>query len=480
MFDGNIFYPYRNVLAYSDMFFVTGLWTYPIIQLTHNPGIVNGLAMAAGQLVTMLFMYWWWLKLSHNQWASMVGVMAFGLSQIRMEYQVHVQMWELQYTLIATWLIITWLEDKKNWKLYLGAGLLGLQVWESLLPVYFAGLVIAAKLISQGFNNTLSNPPLNSSRRLALRVRGGSKKGVILAVLMFGVIAAPPLMAYWGVGREFNYRRDIREAAHNSISINDIWGKFASPGLYILFAAAVWQIIKFQILNSKFQSELKTSPLLFPSPDSGEGLGEKSRYIGWLLVVLIASLIMALGPVVKWQGETVKMGGKIPIPLPYAAAYYLVPGWDALRTPSRWMWVAGWAGSGLIALGFMKYDLRFMDKKIWILLLIAVVGGTRITKVRKLPTFETMPGVYKWLARQPGKVVLEVPMGDENIEADRMVYSLYHGKKLVSGFSGFTPPGYYEMAKWVNDGLTWEEMSRLRQMGVDYIVTDKDKVISLK
>jgi len=454
IFDGNIFYPYKNVLAYSDMYFVTSLVVYPMIVLSHRPELANTLAIVLGQVSTMLVIYFWWKKLTKNEWGAMIGTAAFGLSQIRMEYQVHVQMWGLQLLVVGCWLLVDWLEDKKDWKLFTGAGLLGLQVWESLLPVYFAGVIIGVRFVTEFVNNTLSYPPLN--------LRGGSKKGVILAVIIFAIIAAPPFLAYWGVGREFNYRRDIREAAHNSISINNIGGKFNSPGLYILFAAAIWQIVKSQILNTKSQINSKSQIL----------------NIKWLSLILITSLVLALGPVVKWQGKTVKIAGKIPIPLPYAAVYYLIPGFDALRTPSRWMWMAGWAGSGLLAIGLSKSQIlnsnNQINSKLKILIpsliLITIVGGTRIVKVRKLPGRADMPEVYKQLEKMPGKVVLEIPMGDENIETERMIYSLYHGKTLVNGFSGFVPPGYWEMAGWVNDGLTSDEISKLKNMGVDIVI----------
>jgi len=110
---------------------------------------------------------------------------------------------------------------------------------------------------------------------------------------------------------------------------------------------------------------------------------------------------------------------------------------------------------------------------------LVVVGGTRITKVRKMPNYDTMPEVYRQLEKMPGGVVLEVPMGDENIETERMLFSLYHRKKLVNGFSGFTPPEYYVMRDWVNDGISGEEIERIKKMGVDYIIYDSKEIQSL-
>ncbi len=437
LFGGNIFYPYHNVLAYSDMFFVTALWVFPLVWLTNNPMAANMLAVSLGQILTMTTIFFWWKKISGSSWASAVGAVAFGLSQIRMEYQVHVQMWGLQLLVISCWLLVSWIEDRKDWKLFAGAGILGLQVWESLLPVYFATLVLGAKY-------------------LVLRPKINIKK-IIYALLLFSLVAYLPLRAYWGVGQEFGFQRSIREAAHNGMSMEQIFTKFGSPGLYILLIISLLRLFK----------RTPPNPLL---NSRGGTKGEFQKKVVWLSLVLVSSLIMALGPTLKWQGKTVKIAGKIPVPLPYAAAYYTIPGFGALRTPSRWIWVAGFAASGLIALGFRNYELRFTNKKLWILLFIAIIGGTKITKVRKLPTYDSMPKVYKQLERMPGNVVLELPMGDENIETKRMLYSLYHKKYLVNGFSGFTPPEYYVMRNKLNDGVSETEAEELKKMGVNFIL----------
>ena len=49
----------------------------------------------------------------------------------------------------------------------------------------------------------------------------------------------------------------------------------------------------------------------------------------------------------------------------------------------------------------------------------------------------------------------------EQIEVERMYYSLYHGKTLVNGFSGFTPPLVYRLAQ--------DPLANLPG-GVDYII----------
>lgn len=364
IFQGNIFYPNKNVLAYSEMFTLSGMLAYFPVILSKNPGVASGFVMLVGQAMTMLAVYLIWSNVTKNTWGSAIAAIAFGLSQIRWEYQVHMQMWSMQY-----WLLSYWLISRRRY--VLGAVLIGLQAWESVLPVYFA-LVI-------------------------LLLTSKLSKYLILSLL----IMLPVISVYRNVARENNFSRSIRDAAHGSMSVDDLWGKFYSPGLFILLIVAAKQV----------------RPKLF-------------------VAILMTGVIMALGPVLKWQGKTVKIFDKYPVPLPYAITYYVVPGMDAFRTPSRWIWLAGFGMSGIIAMG-LTHTLRGVG--LLGCLLVAIVGGTHLTKYIDLPKPEEFPVVYKWLKEQPGKVVLELPMGGDERESKRMYYSWLHNKYLINGFSGFSP-----------------------------------------
>jgi hypothetical protein len=45
---------------------------------------------------------------------------------------------------------------------------------------------------------------------------------------------------------------------------------------------------------------------------------------------------MSLGPVLKWSSQTIKIF-HLPIPLLYTIFYYVFPGFNGFRTPSRFM-----------------------------------------------------------------------------------------------------------------------------------------------
>ncbi|OGC91775.1 hypothetical protein A2899_00690 [Candidatus Amesbacteria bacterium RIFCSPLOWO2_01_FULL_49_25] len=418
LFQGNIYYPNRDVLAYSDLHGLDAIEGIIPVILSKNPGVASGWAMALGQIATMIIIYKIWVEFFGNKWGATVGAVAFGLSQIRWEYQVHLHTWTMQWWLVGLWFMFSWLKGGRWWKGLMGAVLLGLQAWESILPVYFAATVVAIYVILN------FKPAYRTGRSLILN------KHVVLNFLVFIFVAGgvmwPVVGVYSRVARENGFVRTIRDAANGGMSVDDLWGKFYSPGLFVLFGVALLKLI---IPHSN------PSPKFSPA-DRGFAVGEGNYR--WLLAVVVVGLVMAMGPVLKWQGRTVKIAGKYPVPLPYAAAYYVVPGWGAFRTPSRWIWLAGWAGSGIVALALSRYQARNIFGVLGALV-VAVIGGTHLTKYVNLPGEKDLPKVYRWLTTRPERVIGELPVGGDERESVRMYYSWWHGKDLVGGLTGFAP-----------------------------------------
>ncbi len=438
IFDGSIFYPYKNVLAYSDMYFLSAAWSYPWSKVLHNPALVSGLVLIVGQIMTMLMSYVWWKKISGNRWAAAIMTTAFGVSQIRLHYQVHLQMWSMQYLLLGLWWIYNWIADKKSWKLYAGTAMLALQVWESLLPVFFGAMVVAVWMWV--YKNEF----------------WAERKKLFGAVALGVVIAAAPLAAYWGVAREFNYQRSVRDAAHDGMSVDELWERFASPGIFLVAAAVFLLTVR------------KKIPWV------------KSKEVRWLIIVVIVSLVMALGPVLKFDGKTVKFFDTWFVPLPYAAAYYTIPGFGALRTPSRWVWMFAWSLSGVTAIGLarlLSVTKNHYPVKVISLMLFVFLAGTSIKDVRRLPDFYTSPKVYQWISQQPGEVVVELPLVNNDSQTEAMQYLLMSDKKLMNGYSGFFPP---ERAKWgelLNSNFpNPKAIEELRIADVDWVVINKSKM----
>ncbi len=483
IFQGNIFHPFKNTMAYSVLLIPSALLGLIPAKLTGFPVLAFNTAFIFGQVLTMLVTYLWFKEMTKNTLASLLGSIILGLSQIRFHHIVHLQMWTMQWWLISGWMIWKFSKYGKIRHLYLSAIFAVIQIWECLLPIYFI-LATGAFLLLFEF-------------RKILKVKN-IRKHLIIALLLFFIFSSPVLFTYFSVSKQFDYVRPIREVAHFSMSINDLWGMYFSPVLYFFLIISLLMVLSF-----------------WKKSRSVGRLIESQRNFKWIFTVGFVGLIMSLGPVLKWQGKTIKLFGRFFIPLPYGIFYYIIPGLNGLRSPARWLWLVAFAVSGLIAVIFAKNEalptkvgsifsltkdscfiskLKFGDfaekcnkikhkNQIIVLgILLAILGGTKVTDTKLIPTPNQYPKVYTWLEKQKGEVILELPIytwGAGEIyknEMYRMLYSLKHRKKLVNGASGFYPPESEKLARdlW-NDFPSNDLDDELTNLEVDYVIVHRDE-----
>jgi hypothetical protein len=441
IFQGNIFYPYKNTMAYSDMHILSAFVSYLPVKITGEPIVAVSSSLLFGQAATMLVLYLWFYEITKSKTASFLASVCLGLSATRISFLVHLQMWNMEWFLLSSFLFYKFVKSKKHIFAYLSFLFLGLQMWNSPLGVYFGALLI--------FLISLFN----------LRLIRKNLRTLCISFLIFLVIIALPAKAYLSVSKEFNYIRTIRDAAHFSMGLDRMIKEVFLKPIFIVFIFSLYYL----------QKRAKRSGELF-----------------WALSIVLSGLVLTSGPVLKWAGKTVKILNIIPIPLPYSVLYYLVPGFKAFRTPDRWIWIAVLGMSFVIAIAIAKF---LKDSKIalgWKVLVITIIIVVSLmdAKVKNYYVFQKIseyPKVYSILKDQPPGVLLELPVYGwasgtiASIETHRMVYSLYHNKYLLGGSSGFNPPFWDELI-----GRSWNEFpsvefeSKLKSLGVRYILLWKD------
>lgn len=199
---------------------------------------------------------------------------------------------------------------------------------------------------------------------------------------------------------------------------------------------------------------------------------------GYFIVLALTAFALSLGPILQVGGH------RIWIPLPYALAHYVVPGLSGMRAPARLASVALLAVVVLAGIGYRHLHIRWgrRDIRAWrglvgVLFLSAVVfAWPRQTSLLDLPTAETMPVVYRWLATVPGDPpVLELPVPtrdqDENeVHALRQYLILYHGKPRIDGISGFISGRYREFRSAIQEFPSRSSLHAAGQMGARLII----------
>lgn len=139
-----------------------------------------------------------------------------------------------------------------------------------------------------------------------------------------------------------------------------------------------------------------------------------------------------------------------------------------------------WSLSGVTAIGLARLLSKAKKRQaltIFSLVIFAFLAGTSIKVVRKLPNYYTSPKVYQWMQQQPGEVVVELPVVNDDSQTEVMQYLLMSGKQLMNGYSGFFPP---ERARWgemINKNFpNAKAIEELRTAGVDWVVINKSRI----
>jgi len=435
IFNGNIYFPYKNTKVYSELFLPSALLAYVPVKLSGLPVLAYNSNLLMGQFLTMLVVFLWLLEMSKDKTTSLLGAVALGLSEIRFHYIAQLQMWQMQWWLMAAWMIWKYATYRKRKYLIVAFLFTLIQFWESLLPVYFILLIAIVLLI----------PKATLLKR--------DSKIIISLGLIFFIVSGPVTFSYINFWKEFHIQRTLRDAARFSLGIDDLWGKFLSPGLYSGF------IVVALFLRKKF----------IKYPD-----------FKWVTLLLFTSLIISFGPVLKIFGQTVKLFDNIFVPLPYGILYYVVPGFGALRTPSRWIWVTAFAASAIIALILTKIEKKkYKLKIVTFCFLLVFIGSSRAGDYYTVPKPGDYPEVYQWLKNRPENSVIELPIyswGNENSykELLKMLYSLEHRKSIVNGASGFSPPEWEKLVGELTNKFPDNELTdKLKSMGVELVIIHK-------
>lgn len=195
--------------------------------------------------------------------------------------------------------------------------------------------------------------------------------------------------------------------------------------------------------------------------------------LGW---VGVTGFALSLGPVLQVAGH------RLWIPLPYALAYYVVPGFASMRAPSRFgqlaiLALAVAAGRGLDAL---RESPAWRRRMAWVtpaLFGVAIVESLSVPiAMVAIPDRASLPPVYAWLARQPGRfAILELPMpASEAVESDRdgvrQFWALEHGKRRADGVSGFSPPDHERFRRAMQEFPSDASLAAAFGRGVRYLV----------
>src|SRR6185503_16107135 len=151
LFQANIFYPARDVLAFSEPLIVPAILGAPVAWLGGSPVLVYNLMVIAGFALSALAAYALMLRWTHDRIAALLAGTTFAFNTHTLTRLAHVQglhLYGLPMALLATDRIIT--DGRTRYGLWLAAWMIVLAYTSGYLLVFASIAVAIAMLVRVG------------------------------------------------------------------------------------------------------------------------------------------------------------------------------------------------------------------------------------------------------------------------------------------------------------------------------------------
>jgi hypothetical protein len=419
LFDANIFYPAKDVLAFSEPHIVTDLLGAPVAWLGGSPVLVFNLMVLAGFALTAFAGYAVMYAWTRDRTAALLTGSAIAFNTHTLTRLAHVQALHLYGLPLALFasdrLIVSARLRDAVW----------LSLWIAILAYtsgylfVFAVVMIAIVLIVRA-GEWIGRAPAVLGRFAA-------------AAIISAAAIAPLAIPYQRAAREQGMVRSLEAvaefsatpkgylAAAGTIHINTWSARFFKdpvdsffPGfvLIALSAAAIWHVVR--------------------QSDAGHGVTRPR--VAMLLAIATAGFVLSLG---------------LQTPL-YGWLYRVFPLMHGLRAAARFgnlflLGLAILAGLGLAALRASWPRSRVAT--VGAALLVVAVNAEALRAPFEYRRFAGIPNLYSMLIDEPDVVLVEVPFYPRQAvfeNAEYVLNSTAHWRKLMNGYSGYTPATYVD------------------------------------
>jgi hypothetical protein len=200
----------------------------------------------------------------------------------------------------------------------------------------------------------------------------------------------------------------------------------------------------------------------------------RSLALRLFLAILLASWLLSLGPRILLFDKPLAVG-------PYKLLYEGIPGFQGLRAPGRLIVITMLAAAVLAGTAVARWSARIKPMAgraaLGGLLTILVLADYAAVPLplAEVPVGKKIPPIYEFLRGQTAPdALIEFPLPMTPRENGRnallMYYSIYHGKPLVQGYSGYFPPGYTAVREVLENFPSDKTIGLLRDLGVGYVI----------
>lgn len=453
LFNAPIFHPEPLTLAYSEHMIVNAIMAWPVLWLGYNALVAHNVLFLLTFALSGLGGYLLGYQLTGRRAAAWLVGLGFAFSAFRFGHLGHLQILSCQFMPFVLLYLHRW-QRAPRWGWALGFGFFWLlQILSCGYHALFISLAVGLFLIYYGL------PGRWWRQRARLLQLGAVCLGILLLV-------APFFYPYLQVKRQQGFVRKAQEVEFYSARplnylatppasrlLGRLTAPFRSPEGQLYLGATLSLLVLLGLFVPRRRRE---------EDEEGPGWSRQDQFF-YLLLALVA-FWASLGP---------RYGL-------YEWLYKLVPGFDALRVPARLAVLVSLSWAVLAGFGAARLQALLPARRWLAPLVVLVLGGMVLAEVWCAPyrwnTITPHPArVYRWLANQPGPVVvMELPtLGYKNDlarDARYLYWSTFHGKTLVNGYSGFFSPQYKELARLAPRLPDPAVLKLLRRRGTQYVI----------
>ena len=442
VFDGNIFYPDRNTVAYSEAMIVQSAMAAPLLWLGASPVLAYNLVLIAGFALSG-----WTMAIVMAQWteswpAALVSGLLFAFNAHTLARLPHMQAQHPEFFPLILFAFDALLRQPRV------GNAVKLAIWyvlDALTSMHL--LVFAAIALIAG---VLVRPTEWVGRRF---VTVASMLAVAAAVA--GALLLPFLLPYWYVHRHYNIVRDLGDVRVFAASWRDY---LSTPSR-----------VDFPLFSHRFYAGTALFPGTLALLLGAFGLARgawRDRRARMCLAFGIVGVVLSFGPDAPG----------------YAALYAVFPPMWAIRGAARFGYLAVVAAAMLAGWGVVELR-RFVPRRAWIAVVAALVLAAAVEPLCAplgFRRFDRIPPIYARLRHEPHAVVAEFPFPDGGIgapwNARYMLNSTLNWQPMLNGFSGYIPPTYHENFAALRSFPDDKSIARLRAIGVAYIFVHADQM----
>jgi len=497
--NANIFHPHPLALAYSEHFLPQALQALPIYFVTANPILGYNVVFLLTFVLSGLGMFLFTRDLTGRWEGAMVAGLAYAFAPYRIASLPHL------HVLSSAWLPFVLLGFRR----YLATG--------RMPPLFGAVVAWVAQNLSSGYYIFFFGPAVVAYIAWELTVRhlwSNTRTVATIAAACAAVaaITVPFMLPYLALrNRDFSPRaaREVDRFAADVYSYLTaapnlrVWGgrlrawpkpeSALFPGVTIAALAVfgcirAWRDARFArwFTTTAIAITLVLSTLVFGWSIrlpllKITSLGRAALAAAALVTIAVVGSravraatrrwfqqpatilsLLAASAIVLSLGTRITAKGRVVLEsAPYALLYRFVPGFDALRVPSRFAMLVAFCLAGLVAIGIAAVG---DDRRRRIVALVAgafiaiefapapfPINGNSTVYARAdlAPLPDTLesgagaPPVYRFIATLPSNTaIVELPLGEPAFDIRYMFYSTLHWKPLVNGYSGGEPSDY--------------------------------------